>query len=241
MKKGNRVWGIFLLVIAIAIFLTATGILNVPAFVGISTGKIVWTVILGVMFFGSLATQSYEGMIIAAGVLFKMYEDYLGIHISIPILILVMILLIVALNYIFPEKSGHHDRPNGGMEVYTENENAEYIYVKTRFNGIAKYIESKRLREVEVNAAYGGCELYMTKADALNGEITMNLNVKGAGMDVYIPRNWRVVNDADLMMSGYDEDPIVLDEGEASPVTLHLIGKVRQSGMSVSRNTYNEY
>lgn len=241
MKKGNRVLGIFLLVIAIAIFLTATGILNVPAFIGISTAKIVWTVILGAMFFGSLATQSYEGMIIAAGILLKMYEDYLGISISIPILIVVMILLIVALNCIFPEKKGHHNRPNGGRDVYTEDENAEYIYVRTSFNGITKYIESKKLREVEVKASFGGCELYMTRADALNGEITMNLNVRGAGMDVYIPRNWKVVNDADLTMSGYDEDPIVLDEGETPPVTLHLIGKVRESGISVSRNTYNEY
>ena len=239
MKARNRLWGIVLLVVAVLVFLTATGLLSIPALTGISTAKLVWTIILGVILIGSIISFSYEGIIISAGILLKMYESYLGISISVPMLIIVMILLIVALNFLIPEKARNRNKCDNA--VFSEEENANYIYIKTKFNGTTKYIESKNLEEVEVEAAYGGCEIYMTRADAPSGKITMNLSIKGAGTDIYIPQNWRVVNNARFTLSGYDEDPIVLGEGEKPPVTLYLNGKVKQSGFSISRNVYNGY
>ena len=108
MKKKNVLWGILCLGLAVVIILSVAGVLSIPIFAGISTGKLIATVILGIIFLSSLANLTIEAVIISGGVLLKLYEEQLGFHISVPMLILVIFLLIMAYNFLVPAYCRHH-------------------------------------------------------------------------------------------------------------------------------------
>lgn len=242
MKKNNIGKGIVCLLLAVIIFLTATGKFNVTLFAGIPTNKLVWTIILAVLGIGSLISFSWDGVIIAGGILVKMYDTQLGFEISTPVLIIIMILLIAACNAFFdkPEKKIMKHTVIDGNGSYIEKHNGdsdsgEILYYKNRFNGMTKYVNSENLKEVTIDSRFGGFELYLKDAKVPSGQLILDINAKCSGVEIYIPHNWTVVNNMRTIMCGVEESPRCLEEGETSPVELIITGKADKSGIEIAR------
>lgn len=245
MKRTKIMWGLVCLAVAALIILTATGVLSFSIFSGITTAKLVWTIIVGFFFIGSLISLSFEGIVITGGILLKMYESVLGFEISIPILIIVMILLIIAYNLLVPERIRHHKNSCGPHKHYhhgeehwetsVSEEDGERIYVKNSFNGMTKYINSKNFKEAVVDNSFGGFEIYFNNAEVPDGKAVLEMNSRFGGVEIYIPRNWKVLNNMRSQMGGVEEQPMVLAEGEVPPVELNLCGSCAFSGIEIIR------
>lgn len=242
MKKNNITKGIVCILLAVIIFLAATGKLNITLFAGIPTNKLVWTIILAVLGIGSLISCSWEGVIIAGGILVKMYDTQLGFEISTPILIIIMILLIIACNSFFdrPDKKIMKQTVIDGKGSYIEkrnedSDNGEILYYRNRFNGMTKYINSENLKEITVDSRFGGFELYLKDALVPSGQVVLDIRAKCSGIEIYIPHNWTVVNNMRTIMCGVEESPRCLEEGETSPVELIITGKADKSGIDIKR------
>lgn len=249
MKRKNIFWGIVCLALAVLIILSTTGVLSIPLFAGISTGKLIWTLVFTIILIGSLASLSIEGIIIPAGILVKMYETQIGISISVPLLIIVMILLIMACHFLIPSgKIKHpcssrphphpHPHPGSNPETWSKeviDGDGECIRMKSTFNGVTKYINSTNFKRAEIDAAFCGFEIYMNQAKVPSGQAEIYMDSKFSGIDLYIPYNWKVVNHVDAVMGAVEESPMILPEGETYPVELVLTGHTAFSGVSIKR------
>lgn len=254
MKRKNIFWGIVCLALAVLIILSTTGVLSIPLFAGISTGKLIWTLILTIVLIGSLASLSIEGIIIPAGILVKMYETQLGISISVPLLIIVMILLIMASHLLIPfgkikhpcsSRPQPHPQPHphphpdkNNPETWSKeviDGDGECIRMKSAFNGVTKYINSTNFKRAEIDASFCGFQIYLNQAKAPSGQAEIYMDSKFSGIDLYIPYNWKVVNHVDAVMGAVEESPMILPEGETYPVELVLTGHTAFSGVSIKR------
>lgn len=263
MKKGNIFKGVICLLLAIFVILLATGKLSFALFAGLSTAKLIWTIILGIIFIGTIISMEFDGSVIFGGILLKMYEDELGFHISVPMLILVMILLIMAINFLMPKKhhknnrehhhgETHTDDTGASEDYYLEDEDGSYIYARSRFTGISKYITSNNFEEAVIDSQFGGVELYFNNAKVPSGHALIELQTKFSGVEIYIPKHWKVVRELRVSMGDYHEDPMIPESTsyaenydemngngtvtEVEPsVTIHLVGHTEFGGVKINR------
>lgn len=263
MKNKNLFWGIVCLALAAFIVLSFTGILNIPFFAGLSTGKFIATVVFLIVIISSLANLTIEPIIISLGVLLKLYEEQLGIHVSVPVLVVVIILLIMAYHFLFPHglrKNHSRPQPEGPhgpapheprdefdnvsadphekrdrvkSNVYEDE--GDFVTCKTYFNGVTKYINSKNFTGAAIDTAFGGVEIYFTNTEVPSGHATLDIDAKFSGVNIYVPYNWKITNHANAVMGAITESPMVLRDGETWPVELELTGSTSFSGVDIKR------
>lgn len=115
-------------------------------------------------------------------------------------------------------------------ESYTDG---EYVYHMNRFSGTQKYIDSQNLKSVEIINRAGGMEVYLDNAKAAGDKVYMRIECIAGGMEIYIPRNWKVENNIDCFVGGVEE-PADIDMA-VNDVTLVISGTVRAAGVQIVR------
>lgn len=248
MKNKNIGKGIVCLLVAAVIILASAGWLNFAIFAGMSAGRLVASIIIGVILIGAIIDKDLDAVIIFGGVLLKLLEKQLGLHIKITVLVAVIILLLMARNFIFPKKKSSRleamDNVNGvnfitdenanGNRVSVSEEDGSYIYEKNRFNGIVKYITSDNFKKAQIESQFGGVELYFNNAMVPDGHAEVELDTKFSGVDIYVPRHWTVVNNLHNKMGDVSIDEMI-DDAEGMPVELVLSGYTEFGGVKVIR------
>ena len=248
MKNRNIGKGIVCLLVAAVIIMASSEWLNFAIFTGLSTGRLVASIIIGVILIGAIIDKDFDAVIIFGGVLLKLLEKQLGLHIKIPVLIAVIILLLMARSFIFPKKKSSRldimDDGNGvhlitdgnasGNRVSASEADGSYIYEKNRFNGIVKYITSDNFKKAQIDSQFGGVELYFNNAMVPDGHAEVELDTKFSGVDIYVPRHWTVVNNLHNKMGDVSIDEMI-DDAEGMPVELVLSGYTEFGGVKVNR------
>ena len=73
------------------------------------------------------------------------------------------------------------------------------------FAGITRRLESKEFRGGKATALFGGIELDFTGAKLAGNEATIDLTAMFGGIEVRVPRNWKVVVDSHAILGGVDD------------------------------------
>ena len=73
------------------------------------------------------------------------------------------------------------------------------------FAGIKRRIESKEFRGGKATAMFGGIELDFYDAKLAGGQATIDLTAMFGGIDVRVPRNWKIVVDSHAILGGVDD------------------------------------
>ena len=102
-----------------------------------------------------------------------------------------------------------------------------------RFSGAEKYIDSQNLKSVEIINKAGGMEVYLDNAKAAGDKVYMRIECIAGGMEIYIPKNWKVQNNFDCFV-GVVEEPADIDMA-VNDVTLVISGIVRAAGVEIIR------
>ena len=102
-----------------------------------------------------------------------------------------------------------------------------------RFSGAEKYIDSQNLKSVEIINKAGGMEVYLDNAKAAGDKVYMRIECIAGGMEIYVPKNWKVQNNIDCFV-GVVEEPADIDMA-VNDVTLVISGIVRAAGVEIIR------
>ncbi|MGD9345419.1 MAG: DUF5668 domain-containing protein [Candidatus Aminicenantes bacterium] len=70
------------------------------------------------------------------------------------------------------------------------------------FAGINRRLESKEFRGGKATALFGGIELDFTNTKLAENQATVDLTAMFGGIDVRVPRNWKVVVDSHAILGG---------------------------------------
>jgi predicted membrane protein len=84
------------------------------------------------------------------------------------------------------------------------------------FSGIKKRLESKNFKGGNATALFGGMDLDFKNAELEGGQATVELTALFGGIDVWVPREWKVVVDSTAILGGVDDkhDPLAGDEAK---------------------------
>ena len=73
------------------------------------------------------------------------------------------------------------------------------------FSGLKRRFESDKFRGGKATAVMGGLELDLTKAKLKDNQATIELTAILGGIDLFVPREWKVVVDSSAILGGVDD------------------------------------
>ncbi|MCI8957103.1 MAG: hypothetical protein HFG29_08980 [Eubacterium sp.] len=111
----------------------------------------------------------------------------------------------------------------------------EHVYHMNRFSGAQKYIDSQNLKSVEIINKAGGMEVYLDNARAAGDKVYMRIECYAGGLEIYIPRNWKLENKVDCFMGTIDGPEMRKEDEAVNDVTLILSGTVKAGGVEIIR------
>ena len=240
------IWGLILILLAVGIIMYKLGS---PALAFLPGFK-VWQIILGIVFLAilidSIAKLSFEGIMFSIAFLCIVFAEQLKIQKLVPwTVLLAALLLSIGFNMIF----GKHRRQN--KHPYVENgscsENStyflpakeaetvegEYIYERASFGGVTKYIHSDNFNYAQLENSFAGMEIFFDKVQVPSGHATIEINSSFGGVEIYVPKEWKVVNNVSSFAGACEVDDRSWT-GDTD-VEISLIGSNRFGGVEVKR------
>lgn len=254
-NSGRIIFGIACLLIAAAIVLQQSNLIQIDFINQIGVVKFTFTVVLGLCAVWSLIKLRIIQLLVFATPLVCMYKEELGINLSIGIIIVVAMLVIVAVSCILPDslkqgrrhnefsgnvEGGMHknDFRHGNSRVEPEVINVgdeETVDITGSFSGAVKYVDSTNLKRVNISGNFAGFEVYLNKAQLKDNVLEVYVDASFAGINLYVPYDWRVVNEIDHFMGGVDDKNGGQAYNGGSQITMVLKGKLSLSGVEIYR------
>lgn len=230
MKKDNLFWGLFLIAAAVLILVAKLG-----AFPDMSIMKIFWTLVFVVALVNSLINLAFPGVFFSLAFLGIIYDNELGITAITPWTILFAALLLsIGVSLIYTpkkkKKKAEHREMEGSDFVVFDEEDGNQFDFSSSFVGSIKYVNSDNFESANIDAKFAGMKVYFDNAIIRNGHATVNLNVSFAGVELYVPKNWRIDNQMSASFGGVEEKN--RNNGADGPI-LTLRGNVSLGGVTI--------
>jgi predicted membrane protein len=223
--QGRIFWGLILVVLGTLFLLDRVSGFDFGYL--ISTYWPVIFIILGLsMLVGSGFRQLGPGFFfIIFGVFFLLAEldilEYSAWHYIWPVLIILVglwLLLRPALRYRSPDK----------FPEIKEND----IDVSAILSGMKRRVESQAFKGGHATAVLGGMELDFTGAGLDAGKATLDATAIFGGVDIRVPRDWKVVMDVVPILGGAEDKHRNVPDAEAK-ATLYVKGTAIFGGITV--------
>lgn len=234
MKHRNLFWGLFFILAAVLIILQQLGLL-----IGVNLLSLIITLLLIPIIVKSISHGHFAGILFPVAIIGILYSKQLGIENFVPWPILgVALFLSIGLSFIFPhhrkwnccEDRKQCDKEEGFTEIIDGPDDSE-VNLYTKFGASVKYINSQNLNKVNLDCSFGAMKVYFDNSKIEGNEAIVDLNVDFAGIELYIPKEWKVQNNIDTMLGGVDEKGHKEDKKDAKQLILK--GKISFSGIEI--------
>ena len=226
MRKERTFWGFFMIVSAV--FLIISGIKLLP---GIPFFKLLLTIFLTAVLIKSLLVRSFVGILFSIAFMCIVHANVLGIQKITPWPVLGAALLgSIGLELIFPRKHRGHFQIEG--EETVEQMDGNVIGLYTNFGSSIKYVNSEELESAKLECSFGAMKVYFDHAVMREGKARLDMHVSFAGVELYVPREWRIKNQLKTSFGGVDEKGRKGCEGDEGPL-LTLSGSISFSGVTI--------
>lgn len=200
--KSRSFFGIILVLLGIGFLLEQFNIISFNNII-----SLYWPIILIVIgvvgFLNKRSSRVFNMLLVIFGVLFQAQNIDL-INVNIYKLFWPIILIIIGISIIFTKnlpivnKSHGQQSSNGNISL------EDYIDEFAIMSGIDTDIGSQEFKGGKITAIMAGIKLDLRGAKLYNNEATININVIMAGIEIYVPENWRIVHSGIPIMGEFD-------------------------------------
>lgn len=226
--KNNRIWsGMLFLLIAVFLIIGKLGYLE-----GVNLFSLLLSACLVIILLKSIFSRNFAGILFPIAFLCILYDRQLHIESLTPWTVLIAAAFgSIGLSLLFG-KSGYHAKSHSKSAVSDVVDSVENDYPQhsSRFSASTKYINSEHFEQAEFNCSFCGLSVYFENAKVPNGSATVALYASFSGIELYIPKEWTVENHLQTSLAGVDEENTPSPDGS---VTLHLVGSISVSGVSI--------
>ncbi len=129
-------------------------------------------------------------------------------------------------DFIVSPKNGFHwkkeDYPRFSSET-SQSSNDRNITIKQSFSDTSRYVHSKVLETVKIEASLGDINLYLDDAQSQNHHVTLRLDSQLSDITVYVPRNWKMTSRLTSPLSSFSVEGTSDADGDTQ---LELTGKI---------------
>jgi predicted membrane protein len=223
--SGRVFWGLILIVVGVLFLLDRLG--------GFDFGTMIstyWPVIFIIIGFSILVSSGFRrplaGLVfILFGVFFLLAEldilEYSAWHYVWPAFIILIGLWLLV-------RPGFRHPFAGKFPEIKDND----IDITAIFSGINRRVESQAFRGGRATAIFGGAELDFTGAVLADNRATVELTAIFGGVEIRVPRDWKVVVDATPILGGVEDKHRNVPEAEAK-ATLFVKGAAIFGGITI--------
>ncbi len=243
-KSGKVFWGVFLILAAAFLVVSQLGFLE-----GVSVASVLFTIFWAAILVQGIFSRSFGKILFSIAFICIIYDKQLGIEAITPGTVLVAALFgTIGLNMIFRRKR-HYDYKStwkeeafkketvidiDGLEDVTteekETSNGSKIYFSARFGAAEKYVNSDCFTYACLECSFGDMKVFFDNARIPGNEAVIELNVSFGGVELYVPREWNVIDHTDTQFGGVEEKNRCRTDG--SPVVT-LTGDINFSGVTI--------
>lgn len=217
MKKGiyRAFWGIFFIACALFVVLNQMGIWTYKLGFWAAIG----TVIFAIGLLDGLINLRITESVFSVAFILMIFAEPLHITKLVPwTILLAAVLISIGLGIIFRNrfhtlvyankkiKNFRNKREAITDHIFTDTvtkEQGAHVMVDQTMSDSSRYIHSKKLETIDVNAKMSDVDLYLDDAQAAGDSVTMNVNLTMSDLTVYLPLSWQVESNlASGFMSG---------------------------------------
>ena len=116
-------------------------------------------------------------------------------------------------------------------EDYTEDLFKEYIMVNLNMGATSRYIDSKYLKQADLNCNLGDLSVYFLN-EHLQNDLNINVDCKLGNVNLHLPHNWKVVNNINSNLGAVD----MRENLGSSEYTVYLNGSVSLGNLDIYFN-----
>ncbi|MCL1880638.1 MAG: hypothetical protein FWF76_00480 [Oscillospiraceae bacterium] len=226
-NKSTIMWGGFSIAAAVLVIANALhGFLTIWQLITLIA--LVPTVVCGIYY------KKFDFIFLPLAVIGIIFAEELGITAVTPWpLIIAAVLLTVGFQILLSKQklSNKYGNKYGGFETNV-NEADENMDCQVKFGGCTKYFSEKEFRHATVNCDFGGVEVYFGDSTLHPDGAILNLTCNFGGVDLFIPKNWNVKIDVNVIAGAVDE----CGKNTPDPTlpTLTIVGSVNFGGVDIT-------
>ena len=221
-------WGVFFLLAAGAVALQIFGVFS---FV-ISIWWIILAILLFAIMIAAAANLNWFFVFVPAACLatianYQIPEWHFANGQAIGGIFAVAILLTIAFSILFHRRSycKSHQWIDDKKSVDDFSRSADSgdgseVVVSARMGEAVRYIDSQNLEKVFVDCSLGSVKIYFNNAKIAGDKLVVNIRASLGGVEMYMPKNWRVVNSLNALAGGVEEKGRVELTPDSPTVTL---------------------
>ncbi|GHU40819.1 membrane protein [Clostridia bacterium] len=247
MKSGKLFWGL------ICLFAAAYLILNQLFILPGGLVRLAMAAVFLLITIKGLAKMNFTEILLPiAGILILYRHEFLlwfGLRISPWTILTAAVLAGIGLSMIFG--GGHRRfrigdgkgfigteedkeyREHSGKEHFERVENGTdhaRIHVKAIFGSVVKYVNTDCFEHAFVECSFGGMKIFFDNAKIPSGNAIIDLGIAFGGAELYLPKEWTLVNRAHAVFGGIEEKN---QNGSVGGPTVTLTGNVNFGGVTV--------
>lgn len=214
-KLGRAFWGIFFIACALFVVLNQMGIWTYKLGFWAAIG----TVIFAISLLDGLINRRITESVFSIAFILMIFAQPLHITRLVPwTILLAAVLISIGLGIIFRNrfhtvvyankkiKNFRDKREAITDHIFTDTvtkDQGAHVVVDQTMSDSSRYIHSKDLETIDVNAKMSDVNLYLDNAQAAGETVVMNVNLTMTDLTIYLPLSWQVENGmATTFMSG---------------------------------------
>ena len=235
--KFKLYWGGIFILAALLLIANQLGWI---ASTNLSFASIIIAVLIIPIIIASIPKGNFFGVFIPLAVLYVMFAGLLSLPI-IPLWPLVIATALASIGFTilfhrdYPhwhkwEKfHNHKNSENFGNVINEPDSNNVNCFVK--FGSSIKYVNSTALQTANLGCSFGALKVYFDNAIIEGDEATINIDVSFAGVEMYIPKTWKIEENVNVNFSGIEEKNS--KSVKETTKTVHLTGYSKFSGIEI--------
>ncbi|MEW8995751.1 LiaF domain-containing protein [Clostridium sp.] len=229
MKKERIFWGVLFILIGIFLIISKLGY-----FPNVNVFSLLLTAFLVVVIVKSLLRLNFAGVLFPIAFICIIYDKQLGITNITPWTVLIVALLgSIGFSMIFHKptkwvnvKCDYEDYKFEKIDVEDES----HVRFKNSFSGSTKYINTDNFEQADFTCSFGALKVYFDNATMSNNNAIIRINASFSGVELYIPKNWKVENKTNVFLASIDEKN---RNNGITTNTLTLVGDINFSGVEI--------
>ena len=195
MKKEKIFWGIFFILAGVFLIVGRLG--RAPE-IGII--KLLFTIFLVALFLKSLVRRDCTGILFSVAFFCILYDEELYITQLTPWTVLAAAALgSIGCSMLFRNRRRRwyyyqgEKKSSEEFEKIFDTQDESRVFFKNSFGASTKYINSDEFEFAQLECSFGGLKVYFDNAVIQKGNATVQLDVSFAGVELYIPKSWNVI------------------------------------------------
>ncbi len=229
MKTVSKIfWGLFFLMSAAFVIINQLGY-----YTNLELLPLLLTIFIGAILIKSLYRINFFGILFSLAFLAIIYSNQLGLQSITPWPVLITAFLAsIGLSIIFNRshcqiKHNHHEH----FDQVINDKDSDVVNFEVSFGSSIKYVNSDDFKSASLRCSFGALKVYFDNAKIVGDTATINLDASFSGIEIYIPKDWKIVNNVDSSLGAVEEKN---NSNSVSTKTVTITGHVSLAGVEIT-------